>query len=103
MTNFSCDIPWSDLRQSTLGHCARGELGVLPLPLGEMVGVRGFEAHRETLTPHPTPLPSKSGLPELRTFEDATRASPGRVGEGADRASLQSVTLSEESDLSKLR
>ena len=32
-------------------------LDALPLPSGERVGVRGVEAHRETLTPHPTPLP----------------------------------------------
>jgi putative ABC transport system substrate-binding protein len=31
--------------------------GALPLPGGERVGVRGFETHRESLTPHPTPLP----------------------------------------------
>src|SRR5262245_17494927 len=34
-------------------------------PLGERVGVRGLQNYRETLTPHPTPLP---------------------LGEGADRA-----------------
>src|SRR5262249_46930597 len=32
-------------------------LGALPLPGGERVGVRGGETHRETLTPHPSPLP----------------------------------------------
>src|SRR5215471_19103166 len=39
-------------------------------------------------TPHPTPLPRKSGSPDLRENQYATRASPGREGEGADRASL---------------
>src|SRR5215467_2872966 len=34
-------------------------------PFGERVGVRGIQDYRETLTPHPTPLP---------------------MGEGADRA-----------------
>src|SRR5262249_62108163 len=34
-------------------------------PFGERVGVRGLQTYRETLTPHPTPLP---------------------MGEGADRA-----------------
>jgi hypothetical protein len=26
-------------------------------PFGERVGVRGLQNYRETLTPHPTPLP----------------------------------------------
>jgi hypothetical protein len=30
-------------------------------PFGERVGVRGFEAYRETKTPHPTPLPMGEG------------------------------------------
>jgi hypothetical protein len=34
-------------------------------PFGERVGVRGLQNHRETIAPHPTPLP---------------------MGEGADRA-----------------
>jgi peptide/nickel transport system ATP-binding protein len=55
-------------------------------PLGERVGVRGLQDYRASETPHPTPLPRKSGLPDLREIQDATRASPGRVGEGADRA-----------------
>src|SRR5262249_39091585 len=42
-------------------------------------------------TPHPTPLPRKSGEPDLRENQDATRASAGREGEGADRASLSGV------------
>src|SRR5262249_58073538 len=41
-------------------------LGVLPLPGGERVGVRGFEAHREILTPHPTPLPRGEGPERAR-------------------------------------
>src|SRR6266851_431013 len=41
-------------------------------PLGERAGVRGLPDYRETLTPHPTPLP---------------------MGEGADRASVESVPL----------
>jgi peptide/nickel transport system ATP-binding protein len=55
-------------------------------PLGERVGVRGLQDYRESVTPHPTPLPRKSGLPDLHEIEDATRASPGRAGEGVDRA-----------------
>src|SRR5262245_41356726 len=31
-------------------------------PLGERVGVRGLQNHRETLTPHPTPLPMGEGV-----------------------------------------
>jgi putative tryptophan/tyrosine transport system substrate-binding protein len=49
----------------------RSALGVLPLPTGERVGVRGFEAHRKTLTPHPIPLPAGEG---------ADRALGGSVG-----------------------
>src|SRR5260370_16560630 len=41
-------------------------LGVLPLPGGERVGVRGSEAHRETITPHPTPLPMGEGAERAR-------------------------------------
>src|SRR5260370_41328566 len=41
-------------------------LGVLPLPGGERVGVRGSEAHRETITPHPTPLPMGEGAERVR-------------------------------------
>ncbi len=72
MTTISHVIAWN--------HCARNKLGGLPLPIGERVGVRGLKAYRKTLTPHPTPLP---------------------MGEGADRASLQSMTLSNELDSSK--
>src|SRR5712692_8882655 len=42
-------------------------LGALPLPLGERVGVRGFEAYRETLTPHPNPLPMGEGADRVRS------------------------------------
>src|SRR5262245_65832762 len=42
------------------------ELGGLPLPDEERVGVRGFEAYRETLTPHPIPLPAEVGFIRLR-------------------------------------
>jgi hypothetical protein len=57
-------------------RCApRRKLGVLPLPAGERVGVRGFGSierpqllknHRETLTPHPTPLPMGEGADRVR-------------------------------------
>jgi hypothetical protein len=39
--------------------------------LGERVGVRGLRMaldHRETETPHPTPLHPNSGLPEFGTL-----------------------------------
>src|SRR5215813_6713617 len=45
------------LEASMLARWVCRELGGLPLPDGERVGVRGFEAYRETLTPHPIPLP----------------------------------------------
>jgi len=73
-------------------------VGVL-LALLTTTDMASAQTYRETLTPHPTPLPRKSGLTDWRTFNYAT---PGRGGEGADRASLQSVTLTEEPDLSKL-
>jgi hypothetical protein len=44
----------------------RRELGLLPLPIGERVGVRGVEAYRETLTPHPIPLPMGEGAERVR-------------------------------------
>jgi ABC-type uncharacterized transport system substrate-binding protein len=37
-----------------------------PTSVGERVGVRGFEAHREGLTPHPTPLPMGEGAERVR-------------------------------------
>src|SRR5262245_44850042 len=62
------------------------KLGGLPIPIwGEGRG-EGVTELSIDLNPHPTPLPRKWGLPDLREFEDATRASPGRVGEGAPRA-----------------
>src|SRR5260370_14540941 len=45
---------------------AGGEFALLPLPCGERVGVRGIEAHRETKTPHPTPLPMGEGAERAR-------------------------------------
>src|SRR6266436_4982761 len=45
---------------------AGGEFALLPLPGGERVGVRGIEAHRETKTPHPTPLPMGEGAERAR-------------------------------------
>src|SRR5215468_3591910 len=55
------------LLEQVHNKCRRGrnDFGVLPLPAGERVGVRGLYRTREALTPHPTPLP---------------------MGEGADRA-----------------
>ena len=47
-------------------------LGALPLPGGERVGVRGFKAHRESVTPQPIPLP---------------------MGEGAERACGPSIAI----------
>jgi putative tryptophan/tyrosine transport system substrate-binding protein len=42
-------------------------LGTPPLPSSrERVGVRGFEAHRETFTRHPTPLPMGEGAERAR-------------------------------------
>jgi len=35
-------------------------------PFGERVGVKGLPAPRETLTPHPTPLPAEVGFIRLR-------------------------------------
>src|SRR5260370_1436943 len=45
---------------------AGGEFALLPLPCGERVGVRGIEAHRETKTPHPPPLPMGEGAERAR-------------------------------------
>src|SRR5215470_17357285 len=68
------------LEASMLARWVCRELGGLPLPDGERVGVRGFEAYRETLTPHPIPLP---------------------VGEGADRACLENVRVSHDLNSSR--
>jgi len=38
---------------SVLDHCTRGELGALPLPAGERVGVRGFGSIDRSGPPHP--------------------------------------------------
>src|SRR5712692_9768877 len=55
-------------KDSLLYACCtrRRACGALPLPSGERVGVRGFDAHRETLTPHPTPLPTGEGADRVR-------------------------------------
>src|SRR5262249_14702110 len=56
-------------------------------PLGERVGVRGLRNCRETLTPHPTPLPAEVGFIRLRpTSICRTRVNRSSVGEGAARA-----------------
>jgi hypothetical protein len=49
----------------SLAQRRRRALGVLPLPFGERVGVRGLEAYRETLTPHPSPLPMGEGADRI--------------------------------------
>src|SRR5258706_91362 len=70
----------------------RRDLGALPLPAGERVGVRGFEAHLETLTPHPNPLPTELGLARVRhLMRGRSRINPTSAGEGADRVSLKRV------------
>jgi nitrate/nitrite transport system ATP-binding protein len=35
-------------------------------PFGERVGVKGLENHRETITPHPAPLPMGEGVERVR-------------------------------------
>jgi hypothetical protein len=45
----------------------RRECGVLPLPLGERVGVRGFETYRETLTLIPPPSQRERERTEFAT------------------------------------
>ena len=55
-------------------------------PFGERVGVRGLPAYRETLTPHPTPLPSELGFTRVRHSKVAEVGYIRlRLGEGADR------------------
>jgi hypothetical protein len=39
-------------------------------PFGERVGVRGLQNYRETLTPHPTPLPAGEGADRVRRSSD---------------------------------
>ena len=39
-------------------------------PLGERVGVRGLQNYRETLTPHPNPLPAEVGFIRLRPLSE---------------------------------
>src|SRR6516165_4456365 len=49
-------------RKLALLRTDRAANSVLSLsPFGERVGVRGSGTHRETLTPHPTPLPHGRG------------------------------------------
>jgi hypothetical protein len=48
--------------------------------------VRGVRIYRETLTPHPTPSPSRSRIyPTSADLKCRTRVNPSSVGEGADR------------------
>jgi len=39
-------------------------------PVGERDGVRGLQDHRETITPHPTPLPMGEGADRVRRRAD---------------------------------
>jgi flagellar L-ring protein FlgH len=64
----------------------RRVLGGLPRPAGQREGVKGFAADRHAAPLHATPLARKSGSPDLCEYYDAARASPGRAGDGADRA-----------------
>jgi hypothetical protein len=66
----------------TLMHRWGRELGAPPLPEGE----RGLEAHREIVTPHPTPLPPELGFTRVRHFKLAEVGYIQlRLGEGSDR------------------
>jgi hypothetical protein len=60
------DLPLFRDASSGVAPQLRRDLGVLPLPAEERVGVRGFAADRETLTPHPTPLPMGEGADRIR-------------------------------------
>ena len=73
--NFLEQVPRAGTNHpATLELLERAAKAVRSLsPLGERVGVRGLPVHRKSVTPHPTPLP---------------------MGEGADRASLESVPVS---------
>src|SRR5882757_1396809 len=55
-------------------------------PFGERAGVRGLPIDRETIPPHPTPLPRKSGLPDLRDLK-RDPGKPGARGRGSPTAS----------------
>src|SRR4030081_1874347 len=52
------------MASARVGECRsvmRNRLGGHPLPAWGEGGVRGLPAHRETITPHPTPLPTEEG------------------------------------------
>src|SRR5262245_13694652 len=59
-------------------------------PFGERVGVRGLENYRETLTPHPTPLPAEVGFIRLRPLQMPNSGKPEFGGRGS-RSNLPPV------------
>jgi error-prone DNA polymerase len=80
------DLPLFRDASSGVAPQLRRDLGVLPLPAEERVGVRGFAADRETLTPHPTPLPMGEGADRVCRPADKQIALPHPTGEGDDQA-----------------
>src|SRR5262249_10056247 len=66
--------------ESALLRTDRAANSVLSLsPFGERVGVRGSETHRETLTPHPTPLPMGEEQTEFAVSRSLDQRHPGEV------------------------
>src|SRR5262249_59338643 len=58
-------LAWGEA-QHCCGPIARRVRCAPSPPLGRGFGVRGFETHRESLTPHPTPLPMGEGADRVR-------------------------------------
>ena len=58
-TTFQGSLPW------LASPRADASMASAP-PFGERVGVRGLRNYRETLTPHPTPLPLGEGADRVR-------------------------------------
>src|SRR5262249_8832939 len=79
----------------------RSDLGVLPLPGGERVGVRGLEASRETLTPHPIPLPMGEGADQVRCSTGSHTSTSPRHSEPATPACCRTLAQRTVSDLTK--
>src|SRR5207249_3359009 len=60
------DVARARRRGDRMNRGAFITLGAPPLPSGEGVGVRGFEAHRGIFIPHPTPVPMGEGAERAR-------------------------------------
>src|SRR5215831_16401333 len=72
-------------------------------PFGERVGVRGIQNDRETLTPHPTPLPAEVGFIRLRPLQMPNSGKPEFGGRGSRPSSAPALIPSRRNPLQHSR